>query len=313
MLSRTDKLQFMERFPEIELSYDKILHNKVQTDLFLVIPKGRKALIWFTYFQNKNVCLLMILDKNNNINDMDIYPYCFSNELSFNTILYGTFNKHGENTLFVAEDILYYKNKNIQKISYIQRLNFIHDMFNDSIKNTNVFKNNLIIGLAVIRNNYETITNEINYLSYDVYGIQCRHSHKNYSEGILKMINRGIEVNFKVKAQQEQDIYHLYVFDENKRQNVYYNIAMINDYKTSVFMNDIFRKIKENKNLDLLEESDDEEEFENTSDNKFVDLNKEVLMKCVYMDKFRKWKPISVCSKGNSIITKREIYAIQKK
>ena len=35
---------------------------------------------------------------------------------------------------------------------------------------------------------------------------------------------------------------------------------MIPDYKTSVFMNDLFRTIKENKNLDLLEESDDEED-----------------------------------------------------
>ena len=33
-------------------------------------------------------------------------------------------------------------------------------------------------------------------------------------------------------------------------------------------MNDLFRNIKENSNLDLLEESDDEDEFENISRNK---------------------------------------------
>lgn len=313
MLSRADKIKLMERFPEIELSYDKLLHNKVQTDLYLAIPKGRKALIWFTYFQDKNICLLMTLDKNNNINDMNIHPYCFSSELSFNTVLYGTFKKEETNNLFVAEDILYYKNKNTQKLSYIKRLAFMQDMFKHSIKNVNVFKNNLIIGLVVIRNNYETILNETNYLSYDVYGIQCRQSYKMYSDGILKIINREIEVNFKVKAQQNQDIYHLYLFDEHKHQDIYYGIAVINDYKSSVFMNELFRNIKENKNLDLLEESDDEEEFENTDENKFVDINKELIMKCVYMDKFRKWKPISVCHKGSHIVTKRELYAIQKK
>ena len=42
-------------------------------------------------------------------------------------------------------------------------------------------------------------------------------------------------------------------------------------------MNSLFRNIKENRNLDLLEESDDEEEFENTSLDKFVDLDKELL------------------------------------
>ena len=35
-------------------------------------------------------------------------------------------------------------------------------------------------------------------------------------------------------------------------------------------MNNIFRNIKENTNLDALEESDDEEEFENISLDKYV-------------------------------------------
>ena len=313
MLSRTDKIKFMERFPEIELSYDKILHNKVQTDLYLAIPKGRKALIWFTYFNDKNVCLLMTLDKNHNISDINIFPYCFSSELSFNTILYGTIKKQEDNTHFIAEDILYYKNKNAQRMHYIQRLSFIQDMFKHHIKNTNLFKNNLIIGLVIIRSTYETISQETNYVSYEIYGFQCRNNYKFYSEGILKPLNREIEVNFKVKAQENQDIYHLYIYDEHKLNDIYYGVAMINDYKTSVFMNDLFRNIKENKNLDFLEESDDEEEFENTDENKFVDLNKEITMKCVYMDRFRKWKPVSVCQKGHSVITKREMQTIQKK
>ena len=37
-------------------------------------------------------------------------------------------------------------------------------------------------------------------------------------------------------------------------------------------MNSLFRNIKENGNLDLLEESDDEEEFENIALDKFVYL-----------------------------------------
>ena len=54
----------------------------------------------------------------------------------------------------------------------------------------------------------------------------------------------------------------------------YFDTAFIPDYKTSVFMNKLFRIIKENDNLDKLEESDDEEEFENTKTDKFVYLNK---------------------------------------
>ena len=48
----------------------------------------------------------------------------------------------------------------------------------------------------------------------------------------------------------------------------------IPDYKTSVMLNKIFRKIRENDNLDYIEESDDEDDFQNTEPDKYVDLKK---------------------------------------
>ena len=35
-------------------------------------------------------------------------------------------------------------------------------------------------------------------------------------------------------------------------------------------MNSLFRNIKENKNIDYIEESEDESDFENTSEDKYV-------------------------------------------
>ena len=61
-------------------------------------------------------------------------------------------------------------------------------------------------------------------------------------------------------------------------------------------MNSLFRNIKENDNLDALEESDDEDEFENTKIDKYVYLDKKLEIKCVYLQKFNKWKPIEVIS-----------------
>ena len=52
--------------------------------------------------------------------------------------------------------------------------------------------------------------------------------------------------------------------------------------------------IKENSNLDSLEESDEEEEFENIQIDKFVDLNKIIKMRCIFNYKFKKWVPVSV-------------------
>jgi hypothetical protein len=93
----------------------------------------------------------------------------------------------------------------------------------------------------------------------------------------------------KVKADINADIYHLYALDDTL-----IGTATIPSYKCSVMMNALFRHIKENANLDLLEESDDEEEFENNQNDKFVDLDKTILMECVYQKKFQRWQPMKV-------------------
>jgi hypothetical protein len=89
---------------------------------------------------------------------------------------------------------------------------------------------------------------------------------------------------FYVKADLQNDIYHLYDEKDN-----YVDVAYIPDYKTSVMMNKLFRKIKENDNLDALEESDDEEEFEDQREDRFVDLDKKIKMECTWHPKFKHW------------------------
>ena len=59
-------------------------------------------------------------------------------------------------------------------------------------------------------------------------------------------------------------------------------------------MNGLFRKIRENRNIDFIEESDDEDDFENTTEDKYVDLTKSYLIECVFNVKFKKWVPVQV-------------------
>ncbi len=92
---------------------------------------------------------------------------------------------------------------------------------------------------------------------------------------------------FTVKPDLQNDIYHLYE-DGDK----YHSVALIPDYTTSVMMNKLFRNIKENTNLDALEESDDEDEFEDERDDRFVFLDKSYKMVCAYNHKFKKWTPV---------------------
>jgi hypothetical protein len=44
----------------------------------------------------------------------------------------------------------------------------------------------------------------------------------------------------------------------------------------------------------LLEESDDEEEFQDISYNKYVNLDKIVKMQCIFHNKFKKWIPVKI-------------------
>jgi hypothetical protein len=77
-------------------------------------------------------------------------------------------------------------------------------------------------------------------------------------------------------------------------------------------MNKLFRDIKENDNLDRLEESDNEEEFEDIREDKYVDLERHHLLTCTYVRKFRLWRPVRHLAKG-CVCGRADILRIEKK
>jgi hypothetical protein len=109
-------------------------------------------------------------------------------------------------------------------------------------------------------------------------------------------IEKKREATFIVRADIQADIYNLFYLDSKTGKEEFEGLAHIPDYKTSVMMNSLFRIIKENVNLDALEESDDEEEFEDENEDKFVHLDKEYKIVCEYNYKFKKWVPIKIAS-----------------
>ena len=106
---------------------------------------------------------------------------------------------------------------------------------------------------------------------------------------------------FQVTADIQFDIYHLFAFGKNNKP-VYYNTAYIPNYKISVFMNGLFRKIRENGNLDYIEESDDEEDFQDLSEDKYVNIDKVLVMEFKFNSKFKKWTPVRVVEKNSKIV-----------
>ena len=72
--------EILKNFPNIELSYEKKLHKKVQTDIYLTIPKGKKYFAWFKYFNGKNICFLLEINRRLNETSPNNYShmqFCF--------------------------------------------------------------------------------------------------------------------------------------------------------------------------------------------------------------------------------------------
>ena len=303
-------------------------------DYYILYPKGRRGYLWFTYYKKEMLCLLIFINskKFDDISN-EFYKYeinydntlCYNNVLLIGTYFYKYNNNNNNNNN---------NNKSVQHYYVIDSvLNYNYYNANIRANNNNCFNSKLNlckkvvqaitnstfnINLGIILDNYDSIFKIIYKLNYDIYCVACYSNNKYLGNFILniqlsKTINKNetnYGYNFKVTATLTPDIYNLYILENNKE--IFYEYALIDSYKTSVFMNDLFRKIKENKNLDLLEESDDEDEFENIDLEKYVNLGKTYIIECFYNKKFKKWVPKNL-AKNNYIIDKNKINLIKNK
>jgi len=311
-LTSTEIYHLLHRFPNIELSYETIPHMKVSTDynLCVAIPIGPKCYSWMTFYQDKDVCFIMELNKERKISKVKYTCLSPGDILANGTLLYGTLMNE---TSFVIEDILMYQGIPAKASRMNEKLGFMYSFLNEYSPSSIRFYLPLLWYVepdCIYRvpkeyeNNYS-----IHHLQY-----RCLNTTAPYlniypaKKSIKKPTTIPFEIYtpyrytnlnkpqykqhtiFKVMADLQFDIYHLFAFG-SKQQPVYYNVAYIPSYNSSVFMNQLFRNIKENHNLDYIEESDDEEDFENIEPEKYVDLNKSILMQCVFHTKFKKWIP----------------------
>ena len=311
-LNDNEKKNILKRFPDFELSYEKLIHKKVSADIYLAIPKGRKYLLWFTYYKDNNVCFLMELTGRKLIfKSMELVTLSFKDNLSFGTILYGTMVQYEKSRFFVTENIYYYKGSDISKSVFSDKLKTLCLLFKNDLRRISYGKSGITVGLSVIKTSFQDAVDAVETLPYQIYCIQSRLVHT--SANFLNYIHETTEKNmvFQIRADIQNDIYNLYCYKNGDYE--FYDIAQIQNYKTSVQMNDFFRKIKENKNLDYLEESDDEDEFENVNPDKFVDLSKKINMICSFNSKYNRWTPLRAVSSKDKVSTFQELQIIRNK
>lgn len=302
--------------PPFEFSYETVSHKNVPDmyNLAMAIPSGKKCCVWFSFDHAGEHMFMLDLNKDKKIVKTTKVDATIRHELAYGTLLYGAMIP--DTKAFVIEDVFIYKGAPMKALTVSERLYYIHDF----LENYMPISADLRFAMPVFWCDVEIPESEI---PYAVHHIQYRSltvivPYLNVPVNKKPIIDKNVTPTlvqkstvrpdfskvqykcnavFQVTADTRYDIYNLFAYGD-----VFYNIAHVPGYKTSVMMNRIFRKIRENENLDYIEESDDDSDFENADCDRYVDLNKRVLMECVFSNKFKRWIPIRLANPGSRIV-----------
>lgn len=233
---------------------------------------------------------------------------------------------------FVIEELLFWQGISLVKLPFGEKLGFLHSFFQDpkntqilSAINIAQLKLPIMWGISEDEiNNTHIPPNWTNRIPYTIHHLQYRslttifpYINVTMTQGNTAIVKSApaplldefvfippalpkydfakpqykMPTIFEVKADLQNDIYHLYAYGQSS-QRIYCGLANIPSYKTSVFMNGLFRNIKENRNLDSMEESDDEDDFQDMRIDKHVDLKKTLAIECIFNTKFKRWVPV---------------------
>jgi hypothetical protein len=325
----------------LEIYYEKHVHKKFLADVYAVIPKGRKCVVWFTCKQ----CWMFQIAKRPHQSNQETVSFDDVRMLTMprmddawysgeGTILYGTFMPN--KIWFSVENVHYFCGAKQQNDGSMDR--FI--AFFDSLKKCKQLETtttpSLHFFMPIMHTSFNAaLKDAMQITSYDVFCIQHRFLKRPCTEDknlLMHLVaEHTTQMNpmqphahthtqtiqppiqfqptqarqahakppsmhamqspplraFIIRPDVQNDIYYV-LHNENDPITDKTMIAHIPNYKTSVMMNSIFRNIKENRNLDALEESDDEEE-DDTSE--LVDLTKCVRMTCSFNHRFKRWQP----------------------
>ena len=337
LLSAQEQSVLMKRFPPVELSYEtvhkKVYQNKPPTDdgsdnvydVALAIPYGKKSFLWCTYFQDQDVCFLLELGRDRRVLNMQLFHSQVAHPWVYGTVLYGVLVSENH---FVVEDVLQSRGILLHKQSFGERLHFFREMMLDTSSSSSWCRDRVWLPVMwnLAHHPSAVPTPTPTTTPYVVHHVQYRSLSKivpyvnvsaedgtspsdpNPSNGVVvedkvprcdyKKQQYKKRTVFYVKADMQFDLYRLYLSNHE-----YYGLAYIPNYPTSKRMNSLFRNIRENSNLDLLEESEDEGDFQDVRVDKYVDLQKCLKMECEFHAKFKRWVPITSVDAARAVIS----------
>ena len=175
MLTQSEKETILSEFPNIKLSYENVVYKKVyNSDYIVAIPQGKKCFAWFTSFNDQMVCFIMELTNNKQVMNIQITNACFSDELAYGTILYGTMFYNSSNKFFCIEDIFCYKGTNIDRMCWGEKLAKMNHMLKKDLKQVSYNNSFLVFGLPLMSKTNEDLENQIRGITYDIETVQYK-------------------------------------------------------------------------------------------------------------------------------------------
>lgn len=358
LLTSLNRENVLKRFPSsIKLAYETQASYSLSADydIGIAVPYGQKAFVWFTFFENQQVCCVCELTRNQVVGERVYFAHCpFPKDFALGTIISGIFVEKPESDtttpkVFLMDDIYSFKgyqiNANFQPSCFGMKIKHMAEFCKEIDQHMNVTLTQIHFCIPMMWKFDSSIHRQDQVpenIPYDIKHLQYMSSRKvlplmnviihkkpvwnpniiadqeNIQQTKSKVwtrehssppmptwrlcFNRQIyfqPCHFWVEADLDFDVYHLYAKTSKPHQNkVLYQYAFVPDMATSKMLNGIFRHMKEDLNLDAIEESDSEEDFENVLESRFVNLHKTVLMECVFDKKFKKWIPTKVADKN---------------
>lgn len=311
-LSQPEIKSLLSRMPTFELSYEIFKHNTTailplaDDEWSFHIPVGPKWFAWFSFRGKKHGVFWMELNKRRVVQRVffqeALPPSSTDISAFYGTVFFGT----QVQDRFVLEDVYYFRGNFVHCLSELNKWTLLPPF----LKQHSQYG----LCLPIINGAFEKP------VPYPTHHIQIRHLTKicpftnwtlpknNFSVNISeKMATQEFKPAFKnwrkeqyqldtvfsVQADPADDIYRLFTYGPNKTL-LFYDYCMIPDYETSKKMNSLFRHVRENRNLDWIEESDDEEDTPVSEQHK--------LITCRFHPKFRKWIPFGVASNKSRVV-----------
>lgn len=330
-----------QRLPEFKPTYETNASEKIDDDydVGIALPQGKKIYLWFTFHLDQDVCYLIDINRNKKMSAATQICSHSHTELSYGTILYGTCieSEYAEPAYIVVDDIYYYQGTSMKQTVFANKLKCIYDVIQTTQSNETYVGPRLCLPVMWNRAPAD-VSQAIPEKMIAALGYQCHHVQYRPMNCIRPSLNafanrrpavrdelpvakpllpKTIYVSqytpdtfkpqykfsaiFEVRPDIQYDIYRLFACGKSNLP-VYYDTAYVPDYKSSVFLNGLFRNIRENRNLDYIEESDDEDDFQNVDPTKYVDLQKVVFMECSFHRKFKRWVPLRVADRHAKIV-----------